>query len=148
MKNLRKLEVWREYIDNVNVEINSWPNEHLKPLTKSWTYYVTIHESYCKDFEKLWLEDKEVQFGPTPPKHITHDYYIDEFNNLKLHYGITYYEKGGQLKGHRYVKVGCDYSHLGDMERGYDFTLEQVYAEATYSARLVKETLFKNEPTP
>ena len=100
-----------------------------------WNYYVTLPEHILGDkFAAVWLEDKKIQFSVNSPERITHDYYGHPFSEVDWHGGITYYAKHGQLEGHRSVELGCDYSHLYDMERGYDYTLDDVYADCCRTA--------------
>lgn len=100
-----------------------------------WNYYVFLPERLLKEkFADVWLPDERVKWSETGPERITHDYMRAPFADAEWHCGITYYAKHGQLEGHRSVELGCDYSHLYDQERGFDYTLEEVASEAKATA--------------
>lgn len=104
-----------------------------------WNYYITIPERIISDkFEELWLLDKLERFSEASPERVTQDYMSAPFSNVDWHCGITYYEKLGQIKGHRLVKMGCDYSHLYDSDRGFNYTLEEVCLDAMQTAIQLK----------
>jgi hypothetical protein len=108
------------------VEIVHWnfetPDPNTSPEGKGvWNYYLFIRESQVTPefFTKIWLTPDRVRFAPDSPEHLNYKYYDSILNGLDLHGGITFYDRLGQEVGHRCVKVGCDYNHLWDRDRGF-----------------------------
>lgn len=137
-------DVWTLNVDSkLKIEIVHWGIDReqpdFEPLNDGkgvWNYYVFLPERLLKkQFKSIWLEDVLVQFTPNSPILITHDYYKASFNVDSWHGGVTYYEKIGQLKGYRCIKIGCDYSHLMDQKHGYPATLETVTHDAIVTAK-------------
>lgn len=137
---LDKKTVWKFQYKNLWAEIAHWGIErqhNFKPLNDGkgcWNYYVYVPEHLIEDkelFRKLWLPEKLTKFTPESSERVSYDYYECPLANIDWHGGITYYSKEGfDIDGHRVVKGGCDYSHLWDSERGYDYTLEEVIQDA------------------
>lgn len=98
-----------------------------------WCFYIHLNEAlFCNvvDFDKFWREKKVIEFNGSFRE--TYDY--NDIPDYGFHSGITYYETS-HLTGkcgatHRAVKMGCDYAHLWDMERGYPYSLETVKQDA------------------
>jgi hypothetical protein len=138
--NLNKKEFWSFTHAGLYVSIVNWGKERgeFEPMNHGhgvWNYYVTLPERLLGEkFKEVWLEDKRFKFTPNSPEQINHDYYGHPFSDVDWHGGITYYAKHGQLEGHRNVELGCDYNHLWDSERGYNYTLEEVVADAKKTA--------------
>lgn len=139
-------DVWlAQHESGLTIEIVHWgidrEQPEFEPLNNGkgvWNYYIYIYEKLLskEKFETLWLPDKIVRFSTEGSEHITHDYYDLAVCNLDWHGGVTFYRKHGQTVGHRYVQIGCDYSHIWDADRGYDYDLDFVFNEA-------KETLLQ-----
>lgn len=134
------------YKDIVFIEIVNWA---IGEEQMNWNYYLYLHENKMpKDiFENIWLKDK-LSGLEGHRKWITHEYYKSEkLNNINMHGGITFYEKSGFTKGHRSVKIGCDYGHLYDREHG-DYSIEEIIADAINSAEdAIKELNMSNGRT-
>lgn len=112
------------------VEIRRWglDNPHLCDGKGCWNYYVYLHEKTTPDFDKLWLEAYHL---PSFPNILHHDYEkLSICQDINWHGEVTWYEKLGHDKGHRTVKLGCDYQHFLDSENGYNTTIEQVVSDA------------------
>lgn len=149
MKKFAHKDVWTSNLDDkLFIEIVHWgvdrEDSNFQSLNYGkgcWNYYITLfeHDLPPELFKALWLEDEKIRFCPESPERITHDYMRASFNNVNWHGGVTYYNKLGQVEGHRGVKIGCDYSHLFDAERGYDYNLEEVIADALETAKQLKE---------
>ena len=98
-----------------------------------WCYYLNLVEEMFKpdDWAQLWITRKFMDWG------ISYDY--ENFPGLDFHGGITFYEsnKDGFDKAKKKqmgrIKVGCDYAHLWDMERGYPDTYDSVLRDAKNS---------------
>jgi len=138
---MNKTEQWSFIHAGLPVIIKHWGLEregYFAPFNNGkgvWNYYVWLPEYLLKEhFSKVWLEDELIQFTPTSPVRIAHDYMSAPFASVDWHGGITYYQKHGQIEGHRSVELGCDYSHLFDQERNYDYELDDVVAEAKATA--------------
>lgn len=99
------------------LEAGELPGEYI------WYYYIRLKEATTPNFESLWihplLDEASVsyQYKETWPA------------KLYWHGGVTYYAKHGEVPGHRAVEFGCDYSHFLDMQRGYDYTLDEVLCD-------------------
>ena len=94
----------------------------------SWCYYIFIRENKCTNFESIWLPEKVTQYIENGPKHITYDYYSEPLGSIKMHGGITYYDKHGYTPGHRCVEIGCDYQHYWD--EGKVYVIEDIVQNA------------------
>jgi hypothetical protein len=142
-------DVWNLNLESkVFIEIVHWgidrEHESFRPLNNDkgvWNYYITLWESLMPEgsFEPLWLEDKQTKFSEQGKEHITHDYMQQPFADVDWHGGITFYKKEGQIKGHRGIKLGCDYCHIWDAERGYNYTIDDVVSDALHTAKQIKE---------
>lgn len=129
---LRESHSWSGKYNGVPFEVKQWAYDSSGGSLpdKCWNYYLYLNLAKFEDkavADSLWLEDKEVQFSPTSPVRVTHDYYGNPtLSGLEMHGGITFYEKMTPDK-QRIVKVGCDFQHLGDAEQHWD--LEGVLAD-------------------
>lgn len=128
----------------VNFEITRWgvereTHEALNDGKGCWNYYIYLSERKLENFKDLWLEPEVKEFSPGGTKYVSYDYYSSSLSNAYWHGGVTFWEGGNLLlPGYRYIKLGCDYSHLFDLERGYDYELTDVYADLT---RTIDEVL-------
>ena len=136
MSELRHKETWNCKHANLFIEIVHWGVDSMNNGKGVWNYYVTIPERLVKPevFAKLWLDDKEERFSEKGLSYITNDYMSQPFADVDWHYGITYYEKCGQVVGYRMVKLGCDYNHLWDEETGHPDILDSVLMDAKQTA--------------
>lgn len=138
-------DVWNFNIeDKIFIEIVHWgvdrENVEFKPLNNGagvWNYYCLIPERLITPevFKELWLSDKVVKWSEHGQFHIIHDYMNERFNQVFWHGGITHYSKVGQVEGFRLVKLGCDYNHLWNEERGFRFDIDEVASEAIRTAK-------------
>lgn len=136
MKKFAHKDVWTSNLDAIlAIEIVHWGVDRedttFEPLNGGkgiWNYYITVFESLVplELFNSLWLDNES-------------NYDLAPFSQVEWHGGVTSYKKLSQTPGCRSVKIGCDYSHLFDEERGYDYTLEEVTADALETARQLKE---------
>lgn len=95
-----------------------------------WNYYVYLHERALSNFNDFWLEPEVKEFSIGGTKYISYDYYSSPLNNIDWHGGITFWEGHNLLiPGQRAIQIGCDYSHLFDQERGYDYELTDVLSD-------------------
>lgn len=137
---MNKTESWTFKHAGLTVTVKHWGVERdgLCAMNNGkgvWNYYVFLHESELGEkFSEVWLPDKITRFREESPERVTHDYEFAPFADADWHGGITYYMKHGQVNGHRSVELGCDFNHFHDMKRGYDYTLDEVVAEAKRTA--------------
>lgn len=142
MESLNKKTLWTGQHKEIWFEVVHWgiEREHnFEPMNDGqgcWNYYVYIPERIVKEkiFETIWLPEQVSKFTPESSERISYNYMNCPLNGIDFHCGITYYSKEGyNVKGHRVVKAGCDYSHLWDSERGFKFTLEEVVSDAKHT---------------
>jgi len=144
-------ETWCLEHRGLSVEITHWGHTGENAFNEGqgvWNYYVYIPERLTKRFNELWLEDKLVKYAECSPERVHHDYMQAEFADQRFewHGGITYYDKHGHTPGHRCVQLGCDFNHLWDHERGYDYVMEEVAYEAVRTAKLLADYYEINVP--
>ena len=97
-----------------------------------WTYYIHIDiEKIPKKYnpDSFWLPLEHYQLG----KHHGTMYNYDNhttLNNIYFYSGITFYSKvrGLEEGEKKIIKVGCDFNHSWDMERGYAYSYEDIYS--------------------
>lgn len=94
-----------------------------------WNYYIYLLESRIVNFNDFWIQPKLEEFSPGGTKYLSYRYYNSRLSDIHWHYGITFWEGTDLIPGRRSIKVGCDYSHLGDEERGYNTELADVYTD-------------------
>lgn len=94
-----------------------------------WCAYIYIYEHEAEDFDKFYCPNEVKKFIDSSPYRVTNDYY--SIPDMGFSGGITFYKnenyphpKTGEPA--RSIKIGCDYNHLWDAERGYPDTLESV----------------------
>lgn len=107
----------------------------------NWNYYVYLSERNTPNFEEMWLPDKVQKFSPESHGFVSQDYYGLSANGADWHGGITYYAKLGHMVGYRAIELGCDYAHLFDSERGYDYTLNEVLYDCLGTIKQLVEIL-------
>jgi len=86
-----------------------------------WNYYLYLSEiQFSKDFfNSIWLKGRKSEFLSSA-KFLIYDYDQTVISNLEFHGGCTYYRKYAGFDGEtRVVKIGCDYSHLFDLDYKY-----------------------------
>lgn len=120
---------------NLNFEIIHWGVQRGKfpPMNNGkgcWNYYVYLHERKLTNFNDFWLEPKVKEFSPGGTKYVSYDYYSSPLSSVDWHGGITFWEVHNLLiPGQRVIQIGCDYSHLFDQERNYDYDLTDVLSD-------------------
>ena len=87
-----------------------------------WTYYIFIDiDKIPKKYNpnSFWLPLETYEYGT--------------LNNIYFYSGITFYSKvSGLEEGQKkIIKVGCDFNHLWDLERGYAYSYEDIYSHVT-----------------
>lgn len=143
---IRHKDVWTTTHEKLTIEVCRHAVGELVNDGKGiWCYYVYIREDQCPIgfFDKLWLPDIIIRSWPTSPNRITH-HYEHLFPSCEWHGGVTYYAKHGHVPGHRCVQIGCDFSHLWDSEKNFDYRLKDIIFEAQRTAALISKEL--NEP--
>ena len=96
-----------------------------------WTYYLLLDERMFQpeDWKKMWFKTKN------------YDHY-HRFPDVDFHCGITFYEQGVTYDRKTYkkiktLKVGCDYAHYWDLERGYPDHYDSVLFDAKHSVSVL-----------
>lgn len=110
MKELEQRTTWKALYRGILIEIHSFlrpPGFFGEPV--GWTYYLLIpRRNMGPEAEKaFWLTRNQGAFGRTE-----YDYTAAPLD-FGFHGGITWYSQIS-YDGREYVKVGCDYQHLGD----------------------------------
>lgn len=135
--NLPKFDISRTYKGTANklpFEIVHWGvdrafGEPLHDGKGCWNYYIYLLESKIENFSDFWIEPELKEFSPGGTQYLACDYYSSPLSNIHWHGGVTYWEGNNDIPNRRHIKIGCDYAHLWDMERGYDTELVDVYAD-------------------
>ncbi len=112
---------WRGEHQGIAYEL-SWHGRSDHSPQGTWCWYILISDQqfYPDDWAKLRLEKQDKQLaGSSWHRHWTYD----SFPDLDAHGGWTYgkltVHLGRDGQEHEHVKVGCDYAHLWDHERGF-----------------------------
>ena len=102
----------------------------------TWCYYLLLDERMFKpeDWKKMWFKPKKTEYG------LDHQYH--RFPDVDFHCGITFYEQGVTYDRKTYkkiktLKVGCDYAHYWDLERGYPDHYDSVLFDAKHSVSVL-----------
>lgn len=96
----------------------------VSPGPGTWCYYVIVSEAMLPPelFAEFWLEPSSVEPHRSGFPRIAYGYYAAKFAQVDWHGGVTFYEKSGGIDGaQRYVKIGCDFAHLWDEGREFDY---------------------------
>lgn len=148
ISDLRTSNIYKGTHLNVNFEIVHWglaqKNQPAANNNKGrWNFYIYLLESELTNFNDFWIEPEIKEFSPSGTKYISYDYYASPLYSADFHGGITFWEGLNNLiPGCRSIKVGCDYSHLFDQERGYDYELSDVLQDCTTTIEQL-QPLFK-----
>lgn len=128
---------------HMTIEIVEWGPFANSDLKKNWNYYLYIYRKNCPDFDRLWLSP--MSSWPEFPSLVTYDYAGLDVAQCYWHGGVTFYAKhGGDSIGSQAVQLGCDFAHLFDTERGWDYTFQDIAAEARRTADEVADILKLN----
>jgi hypothetical protein len=128
-------------------EIARWGVERGKfpPMNNGkgcWNYYVYLHERKLANFNDFWLEPEVKEFSPGGAKYVRYDYYFSPLSSVDWHGGVTFWEGHNLLlPGQRAIQIGCDYSHLFDQERGYDYELTDVLSDCLHTIEQIHPLL-------
>lgn len=105
-----------------------------------WNFYLILDEEFFPDPQlfRQFLATRSVtkllEFSP-----YREQWAYEKLPDPGYHGGVTFYEQRTAVRSDNgqnkiIVKIGCDYGHLWDKERGYPDTLESVKADATRAA--------------
>ena len=122
---------------DIHYEISNHSRDSLRGAEGTWCYYVMVSEQMldASAFAEFWIAPGEPRVRSSGWAEPSYAYYSARFADAEWHGGVTYYEKLGGLDGGvRYVKIGCDFAHLWDEGRSYDFAYVEVKAKATIDA--------------
>lgn len=123
----REKTVWSGEYRGISWEIQRFPAIlDDRELKLNWTFYLYLFIDIIPvDAESYWLSPR------TDMKRISYDYYSHGvLSSIDWHGGMTWYSKEAGFDGEkRVIKVGCDFQHLWDYERGCDYDLDEVFSE-------------------
>lgn len=131
---------WYETYRDIQIELSfhRYRSEGPVPHPGTWCYYLRLVECAFspEDWRKLVVPSDVHDFG------VSYDYY--KFPDLDFYGGVTFYKMHeGFDRLHKrpcqLIKVGCDYAHLWDMERGYPDDYESVLRDAKRSVDVLLE---------
>lgn len=111
--------------------------EGVNRIRGTWCYYVYINELILdeNDFSDFWLEARGVDSFGGDWKSAKYDYWAPVWADADWHGGVTHYQKIGGLDGSsRLVEIGCDYAHLYDDQRTYNYEWVEMDAKRTIDA--------------
>lgn len=130
-------DTWKGEHRGVNYEICHWGKSKdgsgICEGHGMWNYYITINQDQLSpdEFKRVWLRVKRWYERSSGRKMLCHDYYNSILENGDFHGGITHYSKHiCPDEKYRWIKVGCDYGHLWDMEAGYPYDIQSVQRDA------------------
>lgn len=112
------------YLD-IQFEISNHGRESGRKPGGTWCYYVTVSEDMLSPeaFTEFWLEPSSFNRRSSGRSDPTYSYYEARFAGAAWHCGVSWYEKLGGIDGQqRAVKIGCDFAHLWDEDREFDFS--------------------------
>jgi len=146
-------KIWKGCHERLNFEVTHWglKREHSLASTNDgkgcWNYYVILFEREIENFKDFWRDPEVREFSVGGTKYIRYDYEASPLATVFWHGGATYWQGGTpELVGQRYIKIGCDYSHLQDQERGYDYTIEDILRDVSQTiAELLPLLVWKRE---
>lgn len=134
MKDLNEKRTWTGMSpEGLAYEITFWGEGTMCDGAGVWNYYVIIHEDQLRpdDWEKVWLSVESTWKRSDCHADPSYNEWDSVLSDGDFHGGITFYEKHQQVDGdRRRIKVGCDYGHSCDRDRGYGFTIEEIQWDA------------------
>lgn len=105
-----------------------------------WNYYVYVMESRTTNFNDLWLQGELKEFSVSGTQYMSYDHYDHALDrDCDWHGGVTLWEQNDQCPRQRRIKIGCDYSHLFDVERGTGYTLDEVLRDCLHTIDCVSK---------
>jgi hypothetical protein len=119
---LRHVDKWHGKYKGIQFEISRHNGGGVEEPHSCWCFYLFIHE------QAVPTERVPSFFVPltADTKHPYYDYDKSPLNRLEgWNGGITYYDIENH-RGKRCVKAGCDYDHLWDRERGWQYDLNHI----------------------
>jgi hypothetical protein len=136
------LKQWGEHMDIgyeiVNHGRRARDHDYGDEPKGTWNYYVSINEKVLDPahFAEFWLEPAaESRLRSDGWNEPSYAYYSAPFADADWHGGVTLYEKKGGIDGApRHVRIGCDFAHLWDEGRTYDFADVERKAKRTIDA--------------
>lgn len=144
---LAKSQIWKADHLSLPFEIVHWGVERGKFLAMNngrgcWNYYVYLLEGKIANFNDFWLEPEVKEFSVGGTKYVSYDYYSSPLSDVDWPGGVTFWEGDNLLiPGKRSIKIGCDYSHLCDQERGYDYELSDVLSDCLHTIEQIHPLL-------
>jgi hypothetical protein len=133
---------WKREHEGIPYVLSYWGHDRTNDGHGMWNYYLILRERQFPGdlFDKhIALECEWKRFGENSPLIPHYDYYAWPFTEFEhMNGGITYYSING-VTPELWVKVGCDYGHLGDAERGYPANIRSVELDAKRQIEQLRE---------
>lgn len=130
--------------EGLNYSIKFWGKGHMCDGHGMWNYYIHLYQQQFtpEQWARVWLPLREVaKWGGGTP---LYDEWESVFQSYgEFHGGVTHYSKRAvvDVEGQQSVKVGCDYGHAFDRDRGYPYDVHSVNRDALYTCRLLAAEL-------
>lgn len=124
--------------EGLEYEVQFWGEGSMNEGNGMWNYYVTIPKDQLRpeDWERVWLPVAQMHHRSSGREWPSYDEYNSILQAGDFHGGITFYEKGQTPDTeHQWIKVGCDYGHAWDRDRGYGYSVEEVQRDALRTCR-------------
>lgn len=111
MEGIEQINEWQGRYKGIPYEVRQWEMAHVGVI---WNYYIYIDLSELDSevARKLWLRAKKSRYGGECKYYSPNS--CDLLDDVEMHGGITYYSKLYGGNDNKMIKLGCDFSHLGD----------------------------------
>lgn len=113
--------------DQIPFEIVFWGEGTMCDGKGMWNYYVFLSERQIGNLSLFYRKAELKEFFPGGTKYLSYDEDCSPLSKVYWHGGVTFWEQTDLP--YKLIKIGCDYGHLWDQERGYNFTLEDVTSD-------------------
>lgn len=145
---LKSAARWNLTHQNVKIEISHHGVSEYSPAG-TWCYYLLIDQRMFQRPEDWALFDFPVETKQWTTSFHQH-YPYERCPDLNWHGEATFGERNEAIcnktgKPYSWVKIGCDYAHLWDRERGFPDDLASVTADAKRSAEVLCQRYPQNE---
>lgn len=126
------VDVWYEILNHGRLKFGY--DTQMEPSGGTWCYYVVVSELMlpAEQFAEFWLAPSAHDTRSNGISYPNYDYCSAPFADVDWHGGVTFYEKLGGIDGMpRSVKIGCDFAHLWDQGREFNYEIVEIEAKRT-----------------